>query len=166
MKFTTALCTVVLAATVSSVAVPEPVANASPWPPCGKRGQPCKRDPEASPWPPCGKRGQPCKRDAEAIAFPWPPCGARGQPCKREPEAHGVARAAEAFAEAIAEPVPVAEDEVILARCEVVGGACYEARKMTRDLADSIALSARDPEAYLAGIQLETRDGKFEPPPF
>jgi len=107
----------------------------------------------AIPEPICGKPGQPCKREAEAI------CGKPGQPCRK------VKRAAEAFADALAEPIAEPEDETLLARCNLVGGACYEAKRMTRDLADVVALAARDPEAFYGGLNLETRDGKFKPLP-
>jgi hypothetical protein len=78
-----------------------------------------------------------------------------GQPCRQ------VKRAAEALAEALAEPIADPDDKVLDARCNLIGGACYEARRKTRDLAETVALASRDPEAYLGSINLETREGKF-----
>lgn len=144
MKLSNALSVLFLVASVS--ALPEPI--------CGKRGQPCKR--EALPEPICGKRGQPCKREPYAEAI----CGKRGQPCRQ------VKRAAEAFAEAFAEPIAAPEDEVLMSRCNLVGGACYEAKLKARELADIVSLTVRDPEAYIDGLVLETREGQFSIPPY
>jgi hypothetical protein len=165
MKFTNAICVFILAASVSAVALPNPVADARcghPGQPCGKRdaipapearcghpGQPCgkaKREPEAR----CGHPGQPCgKRDAipEAEAR----CGHPGQPCGK------VKRAAEAFAEALAE-ASATENVNLDARCNLVGGACFEAKRLTRDLAAVVAETQEDPEAYYNSLEIEDEE--------
>lgn len=96
----------------------------------------------ASPW--CGHRGQPCKRDPAPLALPeadaW--CGHRGQPCRK------VKRAAEALAAALAEPVSAPADEYLEARCNAVGGACYNAKRLTRDLVTRVAVAVGTPDDF------------------
>jgi hypothetical protein len=190
MRFTNAVCVVILAATASATAIPN--AAAEPW--CGYVGQPCgksKRDaapapapvslPEPAPW--CGYVGQPCgKREAapEPIAAPeaGPWCGYVGQPCgkvKRDatPEADAwcgyvgqpcgkVKRAAEALAEALAEPNAAPDNDALQARCNAAGGACYNAKRLTRDLAAIVATTLDDPEAYWDNLDIEEEDSKLE----
>ena len=137
MRFTNTICVIILAATAASaVAIPEPR--------CGKVGQPCG------------------KRDALALpeAFAEARCGRVGQPCGR------VKRAAEALAEAFAEPSAEPEDAEIEARCNLVGGACFEAKRLARDLASVVAHATDDPEAFYNSLDLEDEESKFPRPPF
>jgi len=88
---------------------------------------------------------------ASAVPSPDARCGYVGQPCGK------VRRAAEAFAEALAEPVPAADhDAALAARCDM--GSCYEAKMMTRDLAAIVAETTEDPAAYFAGLGLEDEE--------
>ena len=132
MRFTNAICVIILAATTSAAALP------APEPRCGKVGEPCGRS--ALPLP---------ESFAEAR------CGKIGEPCGR------VKRAAEALAEALAEPIAEPEDAGLNARCNLVGGACYEAKRMTRELASIVALATRDPKAYYDSLDLEDEESKF-----
>jgi len=85
---------------------------------------------------------------AAALPAPGPRCGKVGEPC---------GRSALPLPESFAEP----EDAGLNARCNLVGGACYEAKRMTRELASLIALSTRDPKAYYDGLDLEDEESKF-----
>ena len=107
MHLTNTLCTLILAVTVSSVALPnaEPIAAAvanAQW---------------DNDWG-CGERGQPCGE---------------------------VKRAAEAFAEALAEPN---------AQPELDGPYARYARQLTRDLAAVVAETQDDPVKYFASLAL------------
>lgn len=170
MKFTAAIAALILAATaVSATALPAADAR------CGYPGQPCGKvkarlaEPEASAR--CGYPGQPCgkaKRDAMPDAEAR--CGYRGQPCGK------VKRAAEAFAEAInaveknphdvSSTIPLSlplttantpsQTGFLEVRCDM--GSCYEAKKMTRDLAAIVAETTEDPAAYYASLNLEDEE--------
>lgn len=107
MQLTNTLCALILAVTVSSVALPnaEPIAAAvanAQW---------------DNDWG-CGERGQPCGK---------------------------VKRAAEAFAEALAEPNAQPELDSPYARY---------ARQLTRDLAAIVAETQDDPVKYFASLAL------------
>lgn len=113
MKLTSALCVAVLAFTVNSAAIAEPV----PEPICWRIGQPCgkvKRAAEAvaeafaepAAEPICWRIGQPCgkaKREADAEAAAAAICWRIGQPCGK------AKRAAMALAAAVAEAQPDAK---------------------------------------------------------
>lgn len=43
----------------------------------------------------------------------------------------------------------------------MVGGACFEAKRLARDLAETVAETTSDPAAYLESLNLETREGEF-----
>ncbi|KAF8847619.1 hypothetical protein BDZ45DRAFT_681774 [Acephala macrosclerotiorum] len=127
----------------------EPEANAR----CGYPGQPCGKakrvalpEPEADAR--CGYPGQPCgkaKREADAR------CGYPGQPCSK------VKRAAEAFAEALAAPEASPDnDHGLAARCDM--GSCFEAKRLTRDLASIVADTTEDPAAFYHSLGLETEE--------
>ncbi|KUJ22789.1 uncharacterized protein LY89DRAFT_704379 [Mollisia scopiformis] len=151
MKFTAAIAALILAATVTATALPNADAR------CGYPGQPCGKvkarlaEPEADAR--CGYPGQPCgkaKRDAMPDADAR--CGYPGQPCGK------VKRAAEAFAEALV-PKPghiLPRDLHLTARCDM--GSCYEAKRMTRDLAAIVAETTEDPAAYYVSLGLEDEE--------
>lgn len=100
----------------------------------------------------CGNRGQGCWKD-KRVALPEADpiaeaCGNRGQGCWK------IKRAGIALREALAEP---ATGE-LQARCEMVGGACFFARKLARDLADTVAATQDDSEDYYASLNIEDAD--------
>lgn len=121
MRLTNALCVIILAATASAVAIPEPLALPLP---------------EAYAEAKCGEFGE---------------CGR-------------VKRAAEAFAEAFAEPSAEPEDSIVMARCNLVGGACYEAKRLARDLASVLAHTRDEGSAFVARLALEDEESKFPRP--
>ncbi|KAK2628305.1 hypothetical protein QTJ16_002951 [Diplocarpon rosae] len=171
MKLTSAICALIFAASVTASALPAAAAEAR----CGHPGQPCGKakrvalpEPEAR----CGHPGQPCGKAKREAA---PRCGHPGQPCGK------VKRAAEAFAEALAEPEvssislpPVtsscsnthdaiqaeasADWTTLDARCNLVGGACYEAKRLTRDLAAIVASTQDDADDYYDSLDIEDED--------
>jgi hypothetical protein len=127
MQLTSALCALILAVSVSAVALPnaQPIAAAVAAPQCGRRGQPCgkaKHEPAADALAQCGRRGQPCGK---------------------------VKRAAEAFADALAEASAEPHDDSLAAR---------HARRLTRDLASIVAETQDDPEAYYDNLSLTEED--------
>ncbi|CAL3961956.1 unnamed protein product [Diplocarpon coronariae] len=153
MKLTSAICALIFAASVTASALPVAAAEAR-----------------------CGKPGQPCGK-AKRVALPEPEarCGKPGQPCGK------VKRAAEAFAEALAAPdvsflsspasglswpatknyfqaEDPAEWATLDARCNLVGGACYEAKRLTRDLAAIVASTQDDADEYYDSLEIEDED--------
>ncbi|TVY60901.1 Clock-controlled pheromone ccg-4 [Lachnellula suecica] len=85
---------------------------------------------------------------AEPVAYAGHGCGARGQGCYK------IKRAGEALAEALAEE---ATSEIDV-RCDLAGGACHKARMLARDLADVVAATQDDSEAYFNSLNIEDAD--------
>jgi hypothetical protein len=125
MKFTLALCAIILASTASAAAMPQPEAD----PFCHRVGEPCSK----------------VKRAAEAEAF----CHRVGEPCSK------VKRAANALAEAFAEPKADANaDANAEAFCHRVGEPCSKAKRAADALAAAVAEAQPNPVAFFEALQL------------
>jgi hypothetical protein len=62
----------------------------------------------------------------------------------------------------MAEPAAEAEadvDEAVVKRCNMVGGACYEAKRLARDLAGVTASVKRDADTFYEDLGIESREG-------